>query len=345
MKQKYKIIGYASDGSLKNIRQEDASKLTHLNIAFGHVVDAEITVAHMKELDQLQEIKKMNPDITILLSVGGWSAGGFSEGAATSEGRDKMITTGLEVLKNYPFDGIDLDWEYPTIGVAGIEAMPEDKQNFTALLKGFRKGLDDLEIETGKYYFLTIAVGCDEYYTKGTEMSKIEPYLDYVQLMTYDMRGGYQVLTGHHTNLYTPIGDVFTISVDKSVELFRKAGIPREKLIIGAAFYSRMWKGVPNVNNGYLQFAETAGGFGPEFTELDAEYINKNGFTRFWDDEAKAPYLFNGDTFITYEDEESIQNKCKYLMHNGLGGIMFWEYKCDYTHKLLNTMDNELKGK
>lgn len=342
MSKKYKVVGYAGDGSLKTLRKEDLLKLTHLNIAFGHVVDAEITVDHMKELDHLHEMKKMNPDLTILLSVGGWSAGGFSEAAATAEGRQKMIDTGVEILRNHPFDGIDLDWEYPTIGVAGIGALPEDKQNFTSLLKGFRQALDDLEKETGRYSLLTIAVGCDEYYIAGTEMDKIEPYLDYVQLMTYDMRGGYQVLTGHHTNLYASTGDVFTISVDKSVRLFMEAGIPREKLIIGAAFYSRKWEQVPDVNNGYLQFAGTSGGFGPEFTALYENYINKNGYKRFWDDEAKAPYLFDGSNFITYEDEESIQHKCDYLMREELGGIMFWEYKCDYTYRLLDAMDKAL---
>lgn len=342
MTKKYKVIGYAGDGHLPSMREEDLLKLTHLNVAFGHVKNGGISVDHLKNLAYLKELKKINPKLTILLSVGGWSAGGFSDACLTEEGRQKMVDTAVQIMEDYAFDGIDFDWEYPTIGVAGIDASPADKENFTHLLRGIREALDELEQETGKYYLQTIATGCDEYYINGTEMDKIEPYLDYVQLMTYDMRGGYQILTGHHTNLYGSTGDVFTISVAKSVELFIEAGVPREKIVIGAAFYSRMWKDVPNVNNGYLQMTNGSGGYGPDYTQLASDYVNKNGYTRFWDDEAKAPYLFDGSNFITYEDEESIQHKCDYLIKESLAGIMFWEYKCDQTYTLLDKMDQIL---
>lgn len=342
MAKKYKVIGYAGDRSLPSITAEDALKLTHLNVAFGHVKNDEIRIDHLKNLDHLKELKKINPELTILLSVGGWGAGGFSEAAATKEGRKLMADSAVKILKQHTLDGIDLDWEYPCYGEAGIGSSPADKENFTYLLKEIRESLDGLEKETGKYYLLTIAAGADQYYVDGTEMAEVQKYLDYVQLMTYDMRGGFQTLTGHHTNLYTPTGDLFRISVQKSVEIFMQAGVPREKLVIGAAFYSRMWKDVPNKNNGLHQMTAGFGGYGPDYSQLDAEYINKNGFTRFWDDEAKAPYLFDGSTFITYDDEESIEHKCKYVASEGLGGIMFWEYKCDETHRLLDAMAKSL---
>ncbi len=99
-----------------------------------------------------------------------------------------------------------------------------------------------------------------------------------------------------------------------------------------------MWKEVPDENNGYLQMSPGSGGYGPDFTKLASDYINTNGFKRFWDDEAKAPYLFDGSTFISYDDEESISHKCHYVQREGLGGIMFWEYKCDETYRLLDAM-------
>ncbi|GAB2571050.1 glycoside hydrolase family 18 protein [Gracilibacillus alcaliphilus] len=334
-----KIIGYVGDSDLPNLREEDALKLTHINIAFGHVKNDEISIDHLKHLHQLEKIKAFNPKLTILLSVGGWSAGGFSEAASTAAGRQKMAESAVRIVREYKeLDGIDLDWEYPCYGEAGIESSPDDKENFTYLLKQIWEELDALQQETGKYALLTIATGADQYYIDGTEMDKIEQYLDYVQLMTYDMRGGFQVLTGHHTNLYTPTGDLFRISVDQSVHLFMKAGVPREKIVVGAAFYSRMWKNVPNKNNGYLQMSPGSGGYGPDFTELASDYIHTNGYTRFWDNEAKAPYLFDGSTFISYDDEESIKHKCNYVHHEGLGGIMFWEYKCDKTYRLLEAM-------
>ncbi len=219
---------------------------------------------------------------------------------------------------------------------------PDDKTNFTLLLKTIRNALDRKGERDGRRYLLTIAAGADRYYLDGTEMDQAQKVLDFVQLMTYDMRGGFQTLTGHHTNIYTGTGDLFRISVDASVRMFVRAGVPREKIVIGAAFYSRMWKGVPDVRNGLYQMAAGAGGYGPDYTALAAEYIGKNGYARYWDDEAKAPYLFDGSSFISYDDEESIGHKGEYVRQNGLAGLMFWEYGCDRTHRLLDSIHRAL---
>lgn len=344
MNKPYEVIGYVWDESLPRLREGDILKLTTINIAFGRVKDDEININHLKHLRELKRIKTVHPNIKILLSVGGWGAGGFSEAAATEKGRKKMAESAVTLLKDYAeFDGIDLDWEYPCYSVAGIHSSPDDRKNFTSLLKELRMTLDGLEQDTRKYYKLTIAAGADQYYIDGTEMEKVQKYIDYVQLMTYDMRGGFQTLTGHHTNLYTSTGDLFRISVDHSVQLFVKAGVPREKLVIGAAFYSRMWKNVPDQNHGLHQMTDSFGGYGPDFSELAAKYINAQGYTRYWDDEAKAPYLFDGSHFITYDDEESIKHKCHYVKKEGLLGMMFWEYKCDNTYRLLDTMHRHLR--
>lgn len=332
------LAGYAEDKILPHVTAEDAAKLTHLNIAFGYVKNDRISIEHLANLKELAVLKSHNPDLQILLSVGGWSAGGFSEAASTEAGRQSFAQSALEVLKAAPFDGIDLDWEYPSYSVAGIASSPADKTNFTFLLKLLRETLDAQGKEDGRHYLLTIAAGADQYYIDGTEMHLVQQYLDFIQLMTYDMRGGFQVLTGHHTNLFTPTGDLFRISVDASVKLFEQAGVPREKLVIGAAFYSRMWKGVPDINNGYLQMAAGNGGYGPSYSELAKDYINVNGFVRHWDDEAKSPFLYDGDTFITYEDPESLAHKCQYVKDEAIAGIMFWEYSCDNTHTLLEAM-------
>ena len=341
--QKYIVAGYASDSKLPDMTREDLMKLTHLNVAFGHVRNDEITTEHLKNTDVLRNIKREHPHLTLLLSVGGWSAGGFSEAASTEEGRSKMAHSAVRVLNDYPFDGIDLDWEYPCYGEAGIASSPDDKTNFTLLLKTMREALDTKGASDGRHYLLTIAAGADQYYVDGTEMDKVQQYLDFVQLMTYDMRGGFQILTGHHTNLYTPTGDLFRISTDASVNLFIRAGVPKEKIVIGAAFYSRIWQQVPSRDNGRHQMAGSTGGYGPDFTTLAAEYIDKNGYVRYWDDEAKAPYLFNGTSFISYDDEQSLQHKCDYVKSSGLGGVMFWEYSCDETHRLLDAIYKGLR--
>ena len=84
------------------------------------------------------------------------------------------------------------------------------------------------------------------------------------------------------------------------------------------------------------------GGYGPDYGSLTADYINKNGFIRYWDEEASSPYLFDGSTFISYEDEESMALKVRYAEENGLGGIMYWEYRCDGTGTLTGFLRREL---
>ncbi|OME91458.1 MULTISPECIES: glycoside hydrolase family 18 protein [Paenibacillus] len=331
------LAGYAGRKVLSTITTEDAKRLTHLNIAFAHIQEDKITYTDTNTIHEIQRLKAVNPELTILLSVGGWGSDGFSKAAATSEGRQSVCESAIKLLQEFPFDGIDLDWEYPSYSIAGTAASPSDKENFTLLLKELRETLDQYG-RGKKHYLLTIAAGADQYYIDGTEIHNIHPYLDFIQLMTYDMRGGFQTMTGHHTNLYTSTGDLFRISVDASVRLFTLAGVPREKIVIGAGFYSRKWKDVPDVNNGYLQVAPSSGGYGPTYTQLAAEYFNNPSYKRYWDDEAKAPYLFDGSSFITYDDAESLTHKCKYIQDQGLAGIMFWEYSCDATHNLLDAM-------
>lgn len=342
MHEKNLLIGYVTSSALPSVTPEDAAKMTHINVAFGHVKDSRITVANTRNLDTLSKLRDYNPNLGILLSLGGWGAGGFSEAAATPEGREIFASTAVEILKDAQLDGIDVDWEYPCYGITGITAQPEDKQNFTLLLKELRQALDRQGDKDGRHYLLTIATGADQFYIDGTEMAEVQTYLDWVQLMTYDMRGGFQVLTGHHTNLFTPSRDIFRISVDASVQMFANAGVPKEKIVIGGAFFSRLWKNVPDKEQGLHQISPTAGGYGPVYTDLLANYIDKNGFNRYWDEEAQAPYLFDGSTFISYDDEQSLQAKCAYLQENSLKGIMFWEYSCDQSGTLLDTMYRSL---
>nr|WP_307992798.1 glycoside hydrolase family 18 protein [uncultured Niameybacter sp.] len=333
------LIGYVHTQDLKTVTDEDARNLDIINIAFGHIQQDEITWETFDVVEQMERLKGLNPTLKFLLSLGGWGAGGFSEAAATDEGRKSVAKSALKWISEYNLDGVDLDWEYPSYTMAGIKGCREDKENFTLLLKEIRETLDKVNTS----YMLTIAAGGGKYYLKGVEMKEVIKYLDYVQLMTYDLRGGFQVLTGHHTNLYPAELDLFDFSVEEAVDDFEAAGVPLDKIVIGVAFYSRMWKGVPDVDNGYLQMAGTVGTYGPSYCELVKGYINQNGFVRHWDDVAKAPYLFNGDTFISYDDAESIHHKVAYMKEKGLAGIMYWEYCTDTTKTLTGVMRREIE--
>lgn len=334
------LIGYVSTKDFNLLKKEDIKALNIINIAFGYTDNkGNVKWNTIDAPEHIKKIKEINPEIKICLSIGGWSSGGFSTSASTKEGRENFAKTAVEIIKKYDLDGIDIDWEYPCISIAGIDASPDDKFNFTLLLEALRNELDKIE---NKKCLLMVATGGDAYFLRCTEMDKASKYLDIVQIMTYDLRGGFSIQTGHHTNLYASPTDLSSVSADNTIKQFIDAGVPKEKIVMGVAFYSRKWTGVPNVDNGHMQMAKSTGGYGPGYGELTREYIDKNGYKRFWDDNAKAPYLFNGDTFISYDDEESIMNKSKYVKENGLCGLMYWEYCLDDTFTLTKYIRKEL---
>lgn len=340
MRQGKMVIGYIETENLLLLNDSDIKCLDVINLAFGMVRDHAVTWDCMGHSDRLKRAKKLNPQLKIVLSVGGWGYGGFSEAAATEEGRDIFARSAVGIVQQYRLDGVDIDWEYPCIGIAGIASSRDDKENFTLLIKRLRQELDTV---ADRYCTLTIAAGGDSYYTRCTQMDRVVKYLDYVMVMTYDLRGGFSTQTGHHTNLYGNRADLSAVSADHAVRVFEKAGVPRDKIVIGAAFYSRIWKGVPDRDHGLMQMAETTGGYGPDYGALVSGYIDKNGYTRFWDEEAKAPFLFNGSEFISYDDEASIRSKLDYIRKQGLAGIMFWEYSQDTTHTLIPLMAESIK--
>lgn len=337
--ERKRLIGYVSTKDLSFLSVNDIKALDVINLAFGHINNGCVIYAPDYLAEECKRIRKENPDCKIILSVGGWTAGGFSEAARTENGREKFAVSAAKIIEKYKLDGLDIDWEYPCISTAGITAADEDKENFTELIKISREILTDMG---NSEKMLTIAAGAGEYFVNSTNMGEVQEYLDYVQLMTYDMRGGYHICTGHHTNLLNDKKDISQVSAENAVKCFAQAGVPKEKLILGAAYYSRMWTGVPDRDNGLHQMAKSVGGYGPSYGELVKKYINKNGYKRFFDEEARAPWLFNGDTFISYDDEHSCGEKAEYVLENGLGGIMFWEYRLDETRTLTGVLRKAL---
>lgn len=333
----YYFVGYATGKSLLDITPGQAKRLTHVNVAFGRVNHSHVSVDHMKQyLPHMEKLRRYNPNLQILLSTGGGNQTGHSESTATDEALQKLVQSTIEVVEAYDFDGIDCDWEFPC-----YNGNMEEKYRHTLLMKEYRKALNELEKKNGKKYWLTIAAATGQWYIDSTELDKIIDDLDFLNLMTYDLRFNDQP-TGHHTNLFEPKEAAFPLSVDTGVKLLSEFGIPAKKIVIGAAFYSRRWDGVPNVNNGLNVKAKYPGGFGPDYTAIYHLYEKQLGFTKYWDDQAKAPYLFNGETFISYDDPESVRLKCEYVKEHGLGGVMYWEHSYDRTGILFNTIYDTL---
>jgi chitinase len=176
------------------------------------------------------------------------------------------------------------------------------------------------------------------------EWEKVMKEVDMVNMMTYDLVNGYSTVTGHHTPLYST--STQKESVNNAVEKLLQLKVPGEKIVIGAAFYGRMWEGVPDTSSGLYQKGKFKRGM--PFRKFASELSPSNGFVYHWDDEAKAPYLYNASQklFVTYDDKRSMELKTKYAREKGLGGIMFWQLTEDlYEGGLLETIDTAVKAR
>ncbi len=327
-----------------------ATSLTRVNYAFSNIKDGKIVAgfAHDRENYQiLHNLKKLNPKLEVLTSVGGWTwSGGFSDMALTPASRKVFIDSAVEFIRVNQLDGLDIDWEFPGSIGDGNKFRPEDKQNYTALLKELRSRFDSEEKVLGRHLVTSIAAGASEQWVRDTQMGEVQKYVDSVNLMAYDYyEPDSGSTTGHHTPLYSNPADPKHVSADSSVKLFEQAGVPADKLILGAAFYGHVWSDVGATNNGLYQPGKATK------TETESDYHNiaanmlGHGYTRSWDSVASAPYLYNASTrtWVSYDDPESLALKCQYLVANHLEGIMFWDYTGDTPdHTLLNSINKAL---
>lgn len=326
----------------------DAKKLTHVNYAFAYIGQDNKLKLGYPDIDpgnfkKLNDLKKENNNLKVLLSVGGWNwSGQFSNTAATEAARKLFAESCVDIITKYKIDGIDLDWEYPVGGgLATNSKRPQDKQNFTLLLKEIRDNLDKQEQIDNKQYFLTIAGGASSYYLKNIEPSKISEYIDYANIMTYDLHGPWDPYSDYNAPLYnqSKASPQYKISVDTSVNLWVNAGIPKEKLVVGVPFYGYMYMVNKSTANGHLQkFTE---GKALSYNSIKSNYLNN--YDKFFDSESKVPYLFEKNTFISYDDEKSLKFKAEYIKSEGLAGVMIWELSQDHNSELLNSLYEVLK--
>ena len=318
----------------------DPSKLTHVNYAFAKIDGGKAVLPHpgaAYQLAHLRSLKAGNPQLKVLLSVGGWEAEGFSDAALSAESRAMFAESVVALLRAHSLDGVDLDWEYPGQSVAGIKSRKEDKQNFTALLQTMRAHL-------GGSYLLTIA-SADREYFDFTEMDRLHVYLDWINVMSYDFFNSLTPTTGHHAGLYaSPYAAPADRNADASVKQHLAAGIPPDKLVFGVAFYGRGFAGVQPAHHGLNQRYERFEAAHP-YAELVEKFIGRDSFVREWDARAQAPFLWNAQTraFITYDDPQSIAIKAEYVRKHRLGGMMFWELSQDSDNALLNAIVTGLK--
>jgi chitinase len=332
------IAYYMGDGS--DLGRYNFNQLTHIIYSFLHLQGNQLgfdSAKDQKTMRQLVALKQQYPHLKVLLSLGGW--GGCetcSDIFSSAANRQVFAQSTLKIIQDYHADGIDLDWEYPTIeGFPGHKFAAHDRDNFSELVRELRKAL-------GADYELSFAAGgFDHYLATAVDWKTIMPLLDNVNLMTYDIVNGGTPHTGHHTALYSTQQQ--KDSTDNAVQHLLRLGVAPEKIVIGTAFYARVWKEVAPGNKGLYQPGVHIDG--ASFKEFPTQFTASKGFTYHWDDIAKAPFYYSTQqkVFATFDDERSLGEKVKYLRAHKLGGIMFWQLPHDTDNKgLLDSIHQNL---
>lgn len=295
----------------------DPQYMTHINYAFGHVNESfnGVKIDNEERLRQIVDLRKQKPELKVLLSIGGWGSGRFSEMAANDEYRRAFAADCDRVVKEFALDGIDIDWEYPTSSMANISSSPDDTENFTLLMQDIRAAI-------GNEKELTLATVASARYI---DFKAILPSVDFVNIMAYDMASAPK----HHSALY-PSGHSGDITSDGAVTAHLKAGVPPSKLVMGMPFYGRGGDGYPSFQD-YNKVGDT-----------DTQYTEK------WDEVAQVPYLADkNDTLVFgFENPRSLAIKCQYILDKDLLGGMYWDYSGDNEQgDLRRTVAENLLGK
>lgn len=306
------ILGYVTSWSKE---LPNPYSVTHLSYAFATIDDdfESLTIKNEERFKEIVNLKSINQKLNILLSIGGWGAGNFSEMASTVDSRSNFIHNAMEIVRRYNLDGLDIDWEYPGSSLGKISSSKKDKSNFTKLIKQLRDSLG-----TSKYLsFASPSYGV--YF----DYKEVTPYVDFINVMTYDMN----VPPLLHSPLNHSEHTGKTSIKDVIVNHYRN-GVSVDKILLGIPFYGR------GNEKDYKKFQ-------------DYRYIQPMEGTELrYDSIAETPYIVDSQTeelLISFDDTTSIKIKCKFVKDIGLRGVMFWHYCGDTKdHELLKVINSEL---
>ena len=319
------IFGYYASYNFRKY-SESQLKCNVINLSFAYVnSDFSLDMHSLSDSIIYGAMAARKQGVRVVLSVQGYGDNSlnFSNAAKNEENRKIFIQNIVNVVEKYNFDGIDLDWEYP--GWFTPEIKDSEAEEYTALCKELYEALKAINPEL----LLTAALpGGTEGY-KRYDLAECSKYLDYIHLMTYDLEASSKIY--HHTALYSNVGKATATqaSVHDSVELFKFSGVPASKIVIGIAFYGKYVTPTSSTNGGLGSDSKNGKYSTIPYSSISRMFLSKlgNGVTYYWDDTCKAPYLYDSDNkyFVTYENEQSISEKTKYMRNNELAGVMIWE--------------------
>lgn len=317
------VIAYYAGGPEK-VDSFAAGKLTHVIHSFSRLKGTRLHVRNAQDsatIKKLVALKKKHPTLKVLLGFGGW--GGCetcSDTFSLEENRLAFAQSVKELSDFFGTDGIDLDWEYPSLpSVPGHGYKPEDKTNFTMLVGALRKVL-------GPAKEISLAAGgFQRALDLSVEWGPVLQLADRVHLMTYDFATGAQ--SGHNASLFSTPQQ--PLSADFGVRYLLRLGVPAHKIVVGAAFYARRWDSLPPAPSGL--YLPGKAGAPIAYKDLDTAVPESKGYERHWDATAHAPYIYHPrlQQLLTYDDARSVKEKTRYARQLGLGGIMFWQLAQD----------------
>ncbi|MDI9506924.1 MAG: glycosyl hydrolase family 18 protein [Bacillota bacterium] len=243
--------------------------------------------------------------------------------AADPAARVKFAENIVEIINEYGFDGVDIDWEGSVNGT-----------NFTYLMEEVYAKVK----ANNPRHLVTAAIAAGPYQPPYYNLKNSGKYIDYINMMAYGLVSSYGQYqnnlyprSGYHNPDHKAGATHNKCSIQESVDLFKGYGIPASKIIIGAAFY-----GIKQIKQG--DEWKSAGSV--YYTSIASSYLNNPDYTVYFDTVAGVPYILKNDgtEFISYDDPRSIQLKCDYIYQEGLAGMMYWENGCDLTGTLLAAM-------
>lgn len=283
------------------------------------------------------DLKYAYPHLEVTIAIGGWNEGSkkYSAMAADAKKRKQFAASAVEFCQKHNFDGLDLDWEYP--GKRGGSAL-EDKDNFVLLIRDLKEAF------AAKNLILTAAIGAaastiDVAY----DIPKLYKYLDYVHVMCYDYHGKWDRKTGHNAPLYkrpNEKGQDLFLNVQYTMDYLKSKGAIPEKTVLGVPLYGRAFSLLNPHDHGMGARAKTTSFLGPytredgflgynEICEEQMETEEGKSWTVEWDDHHKAPYMYKGLKWVSYDNPESIRIKTEFAYDRGLAGVMTWSIDTD----------------